>query len=148
MVFIFYPRSPFTNGLSTGSTVKGKSRIRKFFELEADEETPTFYQKREFFITTSKNELKIVLQTWHDLLVLLTVNRSIATKGIALILDQFDDHYHVIQEMFASTADFGLTVLVILDNHLQKFFEMVLDMEDMTKATSHQRDCGVMRPNS
>ena len=27
--------------------------------------------------------------------------------------------------MFASTANFGLTVLVILDNHLQKFFEMV-----------------------
>ena len=42
--------------------------------------------------------------------------------------------------MFASTDDFGLTVLVILDNHLQKFFEMVSNMEDMTKASSRQRD--------
>ncbi len=42
--------------------------------------------------------------------------------------------------MFASIEDFGLTVLVILDNQLQKFFEMVLDMHDVTKASSRQRD--------
>ena len=48
-------------------------------------------------------------------------------EGIATILEQFDNHYQVIQEMFASTADFGLAVLVILDNHMQKFFEMVSD---------------------
>ena len=46
----------------------------------------------------------------------------------------------VIQEMFASTANFGLTVLVILDSHLQKFFEMVSEIDDMTKASSHQWD--------
>ena len=136
-----YPRSPFSAVTSTESIVQGKSRIREFFDLEADEITLTFYQKKEFFILpTSKNELKIILQTWHDLLVLLTVERSIAVEGIAIILEQFDNHYQVIQEMFASTADFGLTVLVILDNHLQKFFEMVSDMEDMTKASSRQRD--------
>ena len=139
-VFMFRPRSPFTTGASTESVVQGKSRIREFFDLEADEETLTFYQKKEFFIPTSENELKIVLQTWHDLLVLLTVEKSIAVEGLATILEQFDDHYQVIQEMFASTADFGLTVLVILDNHMQKFFEMVSDLEDMTKASSRQRD--------
>ena len=42
--------------------------------------------------------------------------------------------------MFASSKDFELTVLVILDNHLQKSFEMVLEMEDVTKATSCQQD--------
>ena len=42
--------------------------------------------------------------------------------------------------MFASTADSGLMVLVILDNHLKKFFENVSDMEDMTKASSCQWD--------
>ena len=85
MVFMFHPRSPFTKGLSTESIVKGKSRIREFFELEAYEETLTFYQKEKFFIPISENELKIILQTWHDPLVLLTVvNRSIATEGIAL----------------------------------------------------------------
>ena len=61
-------------------------------------------------------------------------------EGIATILHHFDDHFQVIQEMFASTADFGLRVLVVLDNHLKKFFEMVSDMEDMTKASSRQRD--------
>ena len=137
---MFHPRSPFSTGTSTESIVQGKSRIREFFDLEADEETLTFYQKKEFSIPTSENEVKIVLETWHYLLVLLTVERSIAVEGIAIILEQFDDHYQVIQEMFASTADFGLTVLVILDNHLQKCFEMVSDMEDMTKASSRQRD--------
>ena len=43
--------------------------------------------------------------------------------------------------MFASDEDFRVTVLVILDNHLQKFFEMVSEMEDITKATSHRRYC-------
>jgi hypothetical protein len=62
-----------------------------------------------------------VLQTWHDLLVLMTVKDSIATEGLSLILEHYDKHYQVIQEMFASIADFGLTVLVILDNQLQKF---------------------------
>ena len=74
------------------------------------------------------------------MLVILTVERSIAVEGIAIFLDQFDDDYQVIQEMVASTADFRLTVLVILDNHLKKFFEMVSEMEDMTKASSRQRD--------
>ena len=115
---MFHPRLPFTTGSWTKSIVQGKSRIREFFHLKPDEETLTFYQKDEFFIPTSENQLKIVLQTWHDLLVLLTVEGSITVEGIAIILDQFDDHYQVIQEMFASTADFGLTVLVILDNHL------------------------------
>ena len=137
---MFHPRSPFTAGTPSKSILQGKSRIREFFDLEADEETLAFYQKKEFFIPTSENKLKIVLQTWHDLLVLLTVERPIAVERIAIILEQFDDHYQVIQEMFASTTNFGLTVLVILDNHLQKFFEMVSAMEDMTKASSRQRD--------
>jgi hypothetical protein len=55
-------------------------------------------------------------------------------------LEQFDDHYEGIQEMFASSPDFGLTVLVILDNHLQKFFEMVSEMADVTQASSRERD--------
>ena len=42
--------------------------------------------------------------------------------------------------MFACTADFGLTVLVILDNQLLKFFQMVSEMDDVTKASSCQRD--------
>ena len=138
--FMFHPRSPLTKGTSTESALKGRGRIREFFALDADEDTLKFYQKKEFFVPTSENELKIVLQTWHDLLVLMTVKDSIATEGLSLILERYDDHYQVIQEMFASSADFGLTVLVILDNHLQKFFEMVSDMENVTKASSRQRD--------
>ena len=138
---MFHPKSPFTAGSSTETIVQGKSRTREFFHLEADEETLTFYhQKKEFFIPTSGNKLKIALQTWNDLLVLLTVKGPIVVEGIAIILDQYDDHYRGIQETFASTTDFGLTVLFIINNHLQKFFEMVSDMEDMTKASSHQWD--------
>ena len=139
-VFMFRPKSPLTTGTSTESAIKGKGRIREFFDLEADEDTLKFYQKKEFFIPTSENELKIVLQTWHDLLVLLTVKDTIAAEGLSLILEKYDDYYQVIQEMFVSSKDFGLTVLVILDNHLQRFFEMVSEMEDMSKASTRQRD--------
>ena len=138
--FMFHPRSPFSKGSSTESLIKGRGRVREFFDLEADDETLKFYQKKEFFVPTDENELKIVLQTWHDLLVLLTVKDTIAAEGLSLILSKFDEHYQIIQEMFASSDDFGLTVLVILDNHLQKFFQMVSDMPDVTKAPSHQRD--------
>jgi hypothetical protein len=138
--FMFHPKSPSTKGTSTESAIKGKGRIREFFDLDADEETIKFYQKKEFFVPTSEPELKIVLQTWHDLLVLLTVKDTIAAEGLSLILEKYDSYYQVIQEMFASSKDFGLTVLVILDNHLQRFFEMVSEMDDMSKATARQRD--------
>jgi hypothetical protein len=136
--FMFHPKTP--NGNLTESMIKGKGRVREFFSLEAEDETVKFYQKKEFFVPTTENELQIVLQTWHDLLELLTVEGSIATEGLALILEKFDDHYQVIQEMFISIEDFGLSVLVILDNQLQKFFEMVSEMDDVKKASSRQRD--------
>ena len=139
-VFMFRPRSPFSKSSATESLIKGRGRIREFFDLDTDDETLNFYQKKEFFVPTSESELKIVLQTWHDLLVLLTVEDTIAAEGLALILEKYDDHYQIIQEMFASNEDFGLTVLVILDNQLQKFFQMVADMPDVSKATAHQRD--------
>jgi hypothetical protein len=42
--------------------------------------------------------------------------------------------------MFASVEDFGLSILlVILDNHLQSFFEMISEMEDVTAASSQKR---------
>ena len=62
-----------------------------------------FYQKKECLVPTSKTELKIVLQTSHDLLVPLAVEDSIAIEGLALIFEKFDEHYQVIQEMFASS---------------------------------------------
>ena len=137
---MFHPKSPLSQGTSTESVIKGKGRIREYFDLDADEETLTFYQKKDFYIPTSEPELKIVLQTWHDLLVLLTVKDTIAVEGLALILEKYDSYYQVIQEMFASSKDFGLTVLVILDNHMQRFFEMVSEMTDVSKASTRQRD--------
>jgi hypothetical protein len=137
--FMFHPWSPFSKGTATESMTQGKGQVREFFDLDPDDETVRFCQKKEFFIPKSKNELKIVLQTWHDLLKLLTVKGSVALDGLALILEQFDDHCEVIQEMFASSPDFGLTVLVILCNHLQKFFEMVSEMADVvTQASSRE----------
>jgi hypothetical protein len=138
--FMFHPKSPLSKGSSTESAIKTRARIREFLDVDADEETVKFYHKRELFIPTNENELKIVIQTWHDLLVLLTVEDTIATEGLAHILEKFDDHYEAIQEMFLSVKDFGLTVLVILDNHLQRFFEMVSAMDDVTKASRRERD--------
>jgi hypothetical protein len=54
-------------------------------------------------------------------------------------LEIYDDHFQIIQEMFHSIKDCGLTVMVILDNQLQKFFEMVSEMDDVTKAGPKER---------
>jgi hypothetical protein len=137
--FMFYPKSPLAKGTSTESAIKGRGRIREFLEMDADEETLKFYQKKDFFVPTSEPELKIVLQTWHDLLELLTVKDTIATEGLSLILESYDEHYQVIQEMFNSVKDYGLAVMVILDHHLQKFFDMVSEMDDVTKASTKER---------
>jgi hypothetical protein len=139
-VFMFHPRTLTSAGPSAAALVSGKERIREFFDLPTAESTLAFYQKKEYFIPTNDNELKIVLQTWHDLLELMSVRGTIAVAGIAHVLLHYDGLYSIIQEMFASVEDFGLSILVILDNHLQSFFEMISEMDDVTAATSHQRD--------
>jgi hypothetical protein len=140
-VFMFHPRSLASSGPSATALGSGKERIRECFDLPTAESTLALYQKTEFFIPTDNNELKIVLQTWHDLLELMSVKGTIAVTGIAHVLSNYDGMYSVIQEMFASVEDFGLSILVILDNHLQSFFEMVSEMEDVTAgASSQQRD--------
>jgi hypothetical protein len=115
--FMFYPKSPLSKGTSTESAIKGRGRIREFLELEADEETLKFHQKKQFFVPTARHELKTVLQTWHDLLELLTIKDTVATEGLALILEKCDEHCQVIQEMFASIKDCGLTVMVKIGWH-------------------------------
>jgi hypothetical protein len=60
---MFHPKSPLTKGSSVESAVKGKGRIRKFFDLDADDETIKFYQKKDFFAPTNEKHLKMVLQT-------------------------------------------------------------------------------------
>ena len=58
-VFMFQPtRSPFTKGPLPELTIKGRGGVREFFDLKADEDTLKFYQKKEFFVPTSKNKLK------------------------------------------------------------------------------------------
>jgi hypothetical protein len=72
--FMFHPKTPNRN--LTESMIKGKGRVREFFSLKADDKTVKFYQKKEFFVPTTENQLQIVLQTWHVLLELLTVKTN------------------------------------------------------------------------
>ena len=74
---------------------------------------------------------KIVLQAWHDLPEFLLTVKDITAKRFSLIPDKHDNHHQVIQEVLSSTEDLLLTDLVILDNHLQEFFEMVSEMNDV-----------------
>ena len=45
--------------------------------------------------------------------MLLTVEDSIATEGLSLILEKYDEHYQVIQALLVSSEDLRLTVLVL-----------------------------------
>jgi hypothetical protein len=54
---MLHPRSPLAKGTWTELAVKGRGRIREFFALDADEDTLKVYQKKEFFVPTSENEL-------------------------------------------------------------------------------------------
>ncbi len=57
--FMFHPRSPLSKGTSTESAIKGRGRIREFLDLDADEDTLKFCQKKEFFVpATMRPSLK------------------------------------------------------------------------------------------
>jgi hypothetical protein len=138
--FMFHPRTLFPSGPSATAVISSKERIREFFDLPTDESTLVYYQKKDFFIPKDDNELKIVIQTWHDLLVLMSVKDTIAAEGLAHFLDAYDGLYSTIQEMFVSCPNFGLIIVLTLDCHLQSFFEMISELDDVTKATSYQRE--------
>jgi hypothetical protein len=137
---MFRPRLLFPSGPSAVALISGKERIREFFDLPTNETTFSYYQNRDFFIPTNDNELKIVLQTWHNLLVLMPVKDTIAAEGLDHFLEAYDGLYTVIQEMFESCPNFGFIIVLTLDCHLQSFFEMLSELDNVTKASSYQRE--------
>ena len=132
--FMFYPRS-----LGPTPINKDKQRIREFFDLDVDEDTIDHYLKMEYFVPKNENELRIQLETWRDTLAMVTCVDTVANDGLSHFLERFDDLYSTIQEMFQVVPNFGLLVLLTLDRHLQKFYEMVSEMRVVTNASSYER---------
>jgi hypothetical protein len=67
------------------------------------------------------HELQIQIETFQNLLELLTCHDSVVTHGLSVALREFKNHYTMIQEMFATVPQFGLKFLYSLDRQVQRF---------------------------
>lgn len=135
--FMFFPRSEMSAGPS--GTSRDKQRIRDYFDLPIEEDCVDYYVKKEYFIPSNVSQLEIVLTAWRDLIELITVKNSIATAGLHIFLKSFEDLYQILEEMFRVVPNFGLLLILSLDRHLQNFYDMVSEMDDVTAASPYER---------
>jgi hypothetical protein len=103
-------------------------------QLRADEATMTFYLKKEFTVAKDVHELQIQVETFRNLLGLLTCHDSVATQGLSIVLHKFKTHYTMIQEMFVTVPQFRLKFLYSLDRQIQRFLEQVSNLKVVAAA--------------
>ena len=64
---------------------------------------------------------------WALFLELRTVKRTIAAQGLRSFLDGVERVDATVKDAFLVAPDFGLKVMLVLENHLQNFHEMVAE---------------------
>jgi hypothetical protein len=82
------------------------------------------------------HKLQIQVETFRNLLELLTCHDSVVTQGLSVVLREFKTHYTMIQEMFVTVPQFGLKFLYSLDRQIQRFLEQVSSLK-VVAATHH-----------
>ena len=103
--------------------------------MEVTDETIAFYAKQGFFHPTNPNDMRIQLQTApHDMLELLTCKGSIATRGLAYILEpsQWDRVVTLLHDRFQTEAQFGSKFVYSIDRTLQVFLDRASRSRDIT----------------
>jgi hypothetical protein len=78
-------------------------------------------------------QLEVALNAWASFLELCTVRRMIAARSLQRFLDGMEDIDATLEDMFLVSADFGLKIMLVLDNHLQRNYEMVAKARDVTR---------------
>ena len=67
-IFMFHPK---TVDMDNNAFDKSTVRLREYFDMEVTDETIAFYAKQGFFHPTNPNDMRIQLQTAHNMLELL-----------------------------------------------------------------------------
>jgi hypothetical protein len=135
-VFMFHPRS-YTRGHRP--LVKDKSQIREHLDVKHNEEIVEYFSRKQFYVAKRSSDLKIQLQTCLKVLELLTGRGSISTRGLSLVVDEFDRHLQFIDEMFDSDPDFGAKFAFAMDRALQQFFSTVQGARSLDDVSSWDR---------
>jgi hypothetical protein len=101
--------------------------------MDIEEETLEYYAKQGFYIPASQNDMRIQLQTALHTLELLTCDQSIATKGLAYVLEprRWARMTTNLNDRFKTEPEFGTKFCYTLDRHLQIFFDKMTRWEDI-----------------
>ena len=127
--------------LSTGSTnaANERHRVMEYFDCDVEPQVIDNYLKKEYVIPQDVYQLEVALNTWASFLELCTVKRTIAARGLHRFLDGMDDIDATLEDMFQVCPDFGLKIMLVLDNHLQNFYETIAEARDVTRLGPSER---------
>jgi hypothetical protein len=101
-----------------------RARLRDLFEAKVDEETIAHYSKQGLFAASNHHDMRVQLQTALEMLILLLGEGSLATKGLAHVLEpqnwsRMSPTYH---DHFRQDKIFGAQFIYCLDRSLQQLF--------------------------
>jgi hypothetical protein len=131
-IFSCYPRTRDSGPVAFN---KDKAQLREHLKLDVDDETLSYYLKRDLFVAKDIHELTIQFETFRKLLELLSVHDTVATHGLTIAIRGFREYYTQIQEMIVVSPNFCLKILYAFDKHIQRFYQMVAGLGN--PATSH-----------
>ena len=121
-LFMFHPRTVVMPG--SASFDPARARLRDLFEAKVDEETIAHYSKQGLFAASNHHDMRVQLQTALEMLILLLGEGSLATKGLAHVLEpqnwsRMSPTYH---DHFRQDKIFGAQFIYCLDRSLQQLF--------------------------
>jgi hypothetical protein len=127
--------------LSTGSTSSAneRHRVMECFDCDVEPRVIDNYLKKEHVIPQDVHQLEVALNTWASFLELCTVKNTIAARGLHKFLDGMEDIDATLEDMFLVSPDFGLKIILVLDNHLQNFYEKIAEARDVTRLGPTER---------
>jgi hypothetical protein len=129
---IFGKRS-LLSAKATSAASSERQRVMEYFDCDVETSVIENYLKKEYVIPKDAHQLEIAIETWASFLELVTVKRTIAARGLRRFLEGLDDIYPTIEDMFVTSPDFGLKIMLVLDNHLQNFYDMVAETRDVSR---------------
>jgi hypothetical protein len=129
-VFMFHPK---TMDMGSKTFDKNTARLREYFDMDVEDDTIAYYAKQGFFHPKNPNDLRTQLQTAHDMLELLTCKQSIATVGLAYILQpkRWQKMITILNDRFRTQPSFGSKFVYSIDRTLQNFFDQITDCDDI-----------------
>ena len=125
-LFMFHPKTVAMS--DSKSFDQDNATLREYFGLDIIDETVAFYAKQGYFHPTNVHDLRIQLQTALNFLELVSCKNSIATVGLAHILDgpRWIANTTLFHDRFHTEREFGSKFIYSIDRTLQIFFDKIV----------------------